>query len=49
MIKIAQIAGIMPAEVAVLGAIDECAYRINPARIGQAGEPFLHRCPNYRE
>jgi hypothetical protein len=33
----------MPPEVAITGTVDKRAYCIGPARVGQAGEPFLHR------
>ncbi len=43
MFEILQIAGIMPAEVTIAGMVDKRTYRFDPARVGQAGEPFLHR------
>jgi hypothetical protein len=48
--EIPQIARIIPPpEVSILRAINERAYSLHPARIGQAGEPFLHRRLDYRE
>src|SRR5712692_6311321 len=47
--KTLQIARIMPPEVSVSRAVNERAYGIDPARIRQAGEPFLHRSLDYRK
>src|SRR6266851_1400691 len=43
MFETLQVAGIMPPKVAISGTIDKHTYRVGPARVGQAGEPFLHR------
>src|SRR6266849_11004314 len=45
--EILQIAGIMPPEVSISRAINERAYGFDPARVRQAGEPFLHRSLDY--
>src|ERR1019366_1913875 len=47
--EIPQIARIIPPEVSILRAINERAYGFDPARVGQAGEPFLHRRLDYRK
>src|ERR1700687_3144887 len=49
MFEILQIAGVVPTKVPIARAVDKRAYRIGPTRIGQAGEPFLHRCPDPRK
>jgi len=41
-IEALQIAGIVPAKVAISGAIDERRYRIHPAGIGEACEALFH-------
>src|SRR5437870_4362165 len=41
-IKALQIAGIVPAEVAISRAVDERRYRIHPAGIGKTGEALFH-------
>ena len=47
--EVPQIAGVMPPEVPVPRAMDERAHGFDPARIGQAGEPLLHRRPDHRK
>jgi hypothetical protein len=47
--EILQIAGIMPPEVSISRAVNQRAYGLDPAQIGQAGEPFLHRSLDYRK
>jgi hypothetical protein len=49
MLEILQIARVMPPKVSIARAMNERAHGFNPARMGQAGEPFLHRCPDHRE
>ena len=41
-IEALQVAGIMPAEVAIPGAVDEGRYRIHPTGIREAGEALFH-------
>jgi hypothetical protein len=44
-----QIAGIIPPEVPISRVMNKRGYGFDPARIGQAGEPFLHRSLDYRK
>jgi hypothetical protein len=44
-----QITGIMPAEVAVSGAMDKCGDRVYPAGMSETSEAFLHCCLDVRE
>src|SRR5947208_11711846 len=37
-----QVAGIVPAKVAISGAIDERRYRIHPTGVGETGEALFH-------
>src|SRR3989475_13193855 len=41
-IEALQVAGIVPAKVAIPGAVDERRYRIHPAGIGEACEALFH-------
>src|SRR5207237_2961223 len=41
-IEALQIAGIVPAKVAISGAVDERRYRIHPTEVGEAGEALFH-------
>src|SRR5437773_2290058 len=41
-----QVAGIVPAKVAISSAVDERRYRIHPAGIGKALYPLFHRSLN---
>src|SRR5437899_2439729 len=45
-IEALQVAGIMPAEVAIPRTVDERRYRIHPAGIGEACEALFHRSLN---
>src|SRR5947208_14642353 len=45
-IQALQVAGIMPAEVAIPRAVDEGRYRIDPAGIGEACEALFHSSLN---
>jgi hypothetical protein len=47
--EILQIARIMPPEVSISRAVNERAYGLDPAQIGEAREPFLHRSLDYRK
>ena len=41
-IEALQVAGIVPAKVAISRAVDERRYRIHPAGIGEAGKALFH-------
>src|SRR5947209_986482 len=45
-IEALQVAGIVPAEVPVSGAVDERRYRIHPAGVRETGEALFHRSLN---
>jgi len=49
MLDALQVAGIMPTEVAVFGAIDKVSYGLYPAGMGETPEAFLHRCLDVRK